>query len=30
LLLFAIVRIVCHSVCSFSGERGKDIIRLIR
>jgi hypothetical protein len=30
LLLFAIVRIVCHSATSFSGKRGKDVIRLIR
>jgi hypothetical protein len=31
LLLFVIVRIVCHSVYFyFSGERGKDVIRLIR
>jgi hypothetical protein len=24
-LLFATVRIVCHSASSFSGERGKDV-----
>jgi hypothetical protein len=29
LLLFANVRVVCHSA-SFSGERGKDVIPLIR
>jgi hypothetical protein len=28
-LLFIVVRMVCHTVF-FSGERGKDIIRLIR
>jgi hypothetical protein len=30
LLFLAIVRIVCHSTSSFSCERSKAVIRLIR